>query len=130
MCVQKCEKESVMKKFRDAVIDYGKEEYGVKEDYPFAKYPSYFVLRHQDNDKWFALVMDVTADKIGLEGSDKIDILDIKCDPDEIGGLRQKKGFFPAYHMNKEHWLTVVLDGTVPLDEIKALIDQSFSLSK
>ncbi|MFC3613218.1 MmcQ/YjbR family DNA-binding protein [Lutimaribacter marinistellae] len=118
-----------MKRIRDAIIDYGKEEYGIEPDHPFEKYPSYFVLRHKDNDKWFALVMDVPADRIGLEGDERVDILDIKCDPDAIGALRKKAGFFPAYHMNKEHWLTVILDGTVPMDRIKPLIDQSFNLS-
>ncbi|QFT95475.1 hypothetical protein FIU86_21660 (plasmid) [Roseovarius sp. THAF9] len=119
-----------MKSVRNDVIAYGKEEYSVEPDRPFEKYPSFFVLRHKDNDKWFALVMDVPAHRIGLEGDRSIDILDIKADPDEIGALRKKVGFFPAYHMNKEHWLTVILDGTVELDEIKRLIDRSFTLSK
>ncbi|MCC9641046.1 MmcQ/YjbR family DNA-binding protein [Rhodopirellula sp. JC740] len=118
-----------MKSIRNAVIDYGMEKYGVAPDHPFEKYPSYFVLRHKDDEKWFALVMDVPKNRIGLEGEENVDILDVKCAPQEIGTLRKSAGFFPAYHMNKEHWLTVILDGTVPLGEIKRLIDQSFMLS-
>ncbi len=119
-----------MESLRKAVINYGKNEYGVDPDSPFEKYPSYFVLRHKGNDKWFALVMDVPAHRIGLDGDGIVDILDIKCDPDDIGALRKRAGYFPAYHMNKEHWLTVTLDGTVPMQEIKQLIDRSFTLSK
>lgn len=118
-----------MKSKRDDVIKYGKNKYGASPDYPWAKYPNYAVLRHNDSDKWFALVMDVPKNKIGLDGDEVVDILDIKCDPDEIGGLRQQGGFLPAYHMNKEHWVSVLLDGTVPDDEIRRLIDKSYEFT-
>lgn len=118
-----------MRKIRDAVIDYGMERYDVAPDHPFEKYPSYFVLRHKDNEKWFALLMDVPKSRIGLKGEEIVDILDVKCYPDEIDSLRKRAGYFSAYHMNKEHWLTVILDGTVSLDEIERLIDQSFKLT-
>ena len=114
---------------RNDVLKYGKDTYDATPDHPWQKFPNYAVLRHSDTDKWFALVMDIPKGKIGLEGEDIIDVLDVKCDPDEIGTLRKKDGYFSAYHMNKEHWITVLLDGTVPMQEIKRLIDASHRLT-
>ena len=115
---------------KDRVIAYGKDRYGATPDHTFAQHPDYAVLRHKDSDKWFALLMTVPRDKLGLNGDGEIEILDVKCDPDEIGSLRQKPGYLPAYHMNKEHWLTVLLDGTVPIDDVRERIDASHALTE
>ena len=56
-------------------------------------------------------------------------VVNIKCDPIMVGSLRLEPGFFPAYHMNKEKWLTIALDGTVPAQRIQMLIDISFGLT-
>lgn len=55
-----------------------------------------------------------------------IDILDLKVDPELGGILRGKEGYFPAYHMNKEHWISVDLRKIEKLDELASLIDGSF----
>lgn len=73
--------------------------------------------------------MDVPKSKIGLEGNEKIDILDVKCDPILIGSLLNEKGFFPAYHMSKSSWITIALDGSVDDEKIFWLIDSSYSLT-
>lgn len=90
------------------------------------KYPNYEVFRHSNNQKWFALIMDVPKDKLGLQGSDLLDVVNFKCDTLLIGSLRCEPGFFPAYHMNKESWITVALDGSVPDDKIKMLLNASY----
>ena len=59
-----------------------------------------------------------------------VDLLNVKCDPILIGSLRQQKGYFPAYHMNKDSWISILLDGSVPSDEIKNLIEISYNLTK
>lgn len=89
-------------------------------------YPSYAVLRHQDNRKWYGIVMDVPANKLGLSGTEVLDILDIKCEPLMIDLLRQSPGFLPGYHMNKSNWVSILLDGTVADDTICDLLDVSF----
>ena len=114
---------------REDVIKYGKEKYKAEPDYPWEDYPNYTVLRNENSGKWFALIMDVPREKIGLQGDEKVDILDVKCDPHEVGDLRRKEGFLPAYHMNKEHWVSVLLDGTVSLQDIHHLIDRSHDLT-
>ena len=57
---------------------------------------------------------------------DILSVVNFKCDPILIGSLLDKEGYFPAYHMNKTSWITVALDGSVPDDEVKLLLDMSF----
>ena len=111
---------------RDELETLISETYNAEADYPWLKYPNYEVFRHSNNQKWFALIMDVPKDKLGLHGSEPLDVVNFKCDPILIGSLRSEAGIFPAYHMNKEQWITVALDGSVSDDKIKMLLDMSF----
>jgi len=115
---------------RDRVLKYGEDKYHAQPTHPWNNFPNYTVLRNAESDKWFALIMDVPRAKIGLGGDDIVDILDIKCDPNEVGDLRKKEGYLRAYHMNKEHWVTILLDGTVPLQDITHLMDKSYELTR
>ena len=102
------------------------EMYNADADYPWLKYPNYEVFRHCNNQKWFALIMDVPRNKLGLQGDNPLDVVNFKCDPLLIGSLREEQGFFPAYHMSKNSWITVALDGSVSDDKIKMLLDMSY----
>ena len=115
---------------RSEIFGYALKKYGAKPDYPFKAYRNYAVLRHSDDEKWFGLVMNVPREKLGLEGEGEVDILDIKCHPAKVDDLKAKPGFRPAYHMNKEHWLTVILDGSVSKEEVFALLDESYDLTR
>ena len=75
------------------------ENYSVEADYPWLKHPNFEVFRHSNNQKWFALIMDVPKDKLGLRGTEPLDVVNFKCDPILIGSLRGEPGIFPAYHM-------------------------------
>ena len=111
---------------RDELEQFINENYNAESDYPWLKYPNYEVFRHSNNRKWFALIMDIPKNKLGLPGTDIIDVVNFKCDPLLIGSLLKKSGFFPAYHMNKESWITVALDKSVNDDTIKMLLDMSY----
>lgn len=112
---------------RETVFTYIKNKYKASPDYPWAKYDSNAVFRHSDNNKWFALVMSVEKDKLGLSGSGYVDVINLKIDDMMFRDiLVQKEGILPAYHMNKQHWITVLLDGTVEETEVYDLIDASF----
>lgn len=111
------------------VFDYAANTYGTEPDYPFPTAPTYAVLRHLSSRKWFALFGDVRRDRLGLTGEGKIDILNVKCDPILSGSLLMQEGYYPAYHMNHDSWITILLDGTVPLDEILHLLDLSYVLT-
>ena len=115
---------------REEIFEYVKDKFSTVPEYLWQKFPRYAVLRHNDNTKWYAAVMNVSKHKLGIGGNEEIDILDIKCDPLMIGSLLEKKGFLPAYHMNKEHWITIILDGGVSKEEIFNLLDLSFDLTK
>ena len=76
------------------------------------------------------IIMTITKDKLGFNDTTEVDILNLKCYPNLIGSLRLNKGILKAYHMNKEHWLTILLDGSVNETKIKELIDISYELTK
>lgn len=112
---------------RQEVFDYARQRYGTEPDYPWMDTNA--VLRHADNKKWYAVILEVRREKLGLDGDGMLDVLNVKCDPILIGSLRLKPGFHPAYHMNKDKWLTIRLDGSVSPAEIQDLIDLSFRLT-
>jgi predicted DNA-binding protein (MmcQ/YjbR family) len=112
---------------RTDVIEHVKQTYGVEADHPFERYPNYVAFRHPDDGKWFGLLMNVSPDKVELEGDEDIDILDVKCSPEDVKRLKGEEGFAPAYHMNKQHWITVVLNSPVNKQRIYDLIDGSFN---
>ena len=105
------------------------DNYNCNTDYPWIKYPNFEVFRHTNNKKWFALIMDIPKDKLGLESNEIISVVNFKCDPILIGSLLREKGFFPAYHMSKNSWITVALDNSVDNDKIKMLLDLSYQLT-
>lgn len=113
---------------RKELFEWVKETYGTEPDYPWNDWNC--VLRHKHNNKWFALIMEIDEKKLGIDSERVIDVLNVKCDPLLIGSLRMKEGFYPAYHMNKDKWVSVIMDGTVPADEIKELIKLSYNLTE
>lgn len=75
-------------------------------------------------------MVEVNSKKLGLQEDKTVDVLNILCDPMMIASLRMKEGFFPAYHMNKENWISILLDGAVSADEIKPLLELSYQLTR
>ena len=102
------------------------DTYGVEPDYPFPGDDTSAVFRHAGNRKWFALMMNIPAQKLGLPSDTRIDIVNMKCYPLMIGSFRGLPGLFPAYHMNRENWLTAALDGTAEDEILKMLLDISY----
>lgn len=105
------------------------DKYSVEPEYPWAKMPTFAVFRHSNNKKWFAVIMTITKDKLGLDSTENIDIVNLKCDPLFRGSCLNETGIFPAYHMSKTHWISVALDGSVEEAKIKWLLDLSFDLT-
>ena len=115
--------------FTAQVVACIRDTYGTEPEFLWAKTPNNAAFRHWRNKKWFAaLLLDVPRKTLGLPGAGQVDILDVKCDPRMIGSLLDGKGYLPGYHMNKEHWITLVLDGSVPLEQVCALIGLSYEL--
>ncbi len=115
---------------REEIKSHIFESYGVKEDYPWENDTTDAVFRHPENKKWFALLMNISASKLGIKSDKNIDILNVKCDNILIGSLIRESGFFPAYHMNKSCWITAALDGSADDEKIKWILDMSFDATK
>ncbi|PIT15537.1 MmcQ family protein [Snodgrassella alvi] len=101
----------------------------VQTDHPFKKFPDYKVLRHKSNGKWFGLIMVVEKNKLGINSNKMVEIINVKSDPELISTIKNSSGLFPAYHMNKKNWLTIMLDGSVPFEQITSLLDYSYNLT-
>lgn len=120
-------KDEVFSAWRENIFDYIKKKYQVSPEYPWQKYDSNAVFRHRDNKKWFALVMCVQRCKLGLSGEEPVDVINLKVDDMFFRDMIiQEDGIMPAYHMNKQHWISVLLDGTVAEDRVFDLIHMSF----
>ena len=126
-CSQICPRGRSMN--RKQLIDYIGREYGVAPDYPFSKDFDSQVFRHQKNRKWFGLIMTITEDKLGLPGTEVVEIVNLKCDPEMIGSICDHQKIFPAYHMNKWHWISVVLKGRAKDEQLQDLVDMSYDLT-
>lgn len=114
---------------RQTVFDYVREKYQSVPEYLWKNGPKDAVFRHVDNGKWYAVVMNVAKKRLGMNGTENIDLMNVKIPPEMAGVLRSKKGIFPAYHMNKEHWISVLLDGSIDEEQICYLLDLSFELT-
>lgn len=91
----------------------------VYEDYPFHD-PNWCVMRHRDSRKVFAWIFN----------KDGHVWINVKCDPQWRDFWRKTfSSVIPAYHLNKEHWNSIILDGTVPEKEIRRMILESYDLT-
>ena len=111
---------------KEGIITYAREQYGTEPEYLWNSAPDAFVLRQRGNRKWFAVVMDVRHDRLGLPGEEIVYLMDVKCGPLLSGSYIGKSGIVPAYHMNKTHWLGVLLDGSAADETAAELLDLSY----
>ena len=109
---------------------YIAETYNTDPDYPFEDSPEAAVFRHANNRKWFAIIMRVRRDRLGLSGEGEVDIVNLKCDQLMLGSMLREQGFFPAYHMSKSHWISAALDGSAEGEKIRILLDLSFEMTE
>ncbi len=103
------------------------DEYGVSPDYPWTneKDRDTAVFRHKKNKKWFALVMDIPKTKLGVDSEEISTVVNMKYPEDLLIAFGRPRGVYPAYHMNKVHWVSVLLD-TVDREIIKLILDESY----
>ena len=109
---------------------YIKDAFGISPDHPFARYPEISVFRHMGNRKWFAAQMTIPKTTLGIKEDGMIDIVNVKCDPEILRSFHGQPGIYPAYHMNRNHWLTAVLDGSVDDNTMEFLLGISYDLTK
>ena len=112
---------------RDALERLIIENYNSEPEHPWLKYPEDTVFRRSDNRKWFVVILDVRRDKLGLSGDGMLTVAYFKCETLLIDAHVTEPGLFRGYHMNKNNWISAALDGTVPDERIKMLLDMSYN---
>ncbi|WP_434310210.1 MmcQ/YjbR family DNA-binding protein [Hominifimenecus sp. rT4P-3] len=104
-----------------------KKKYKTTPEYLWSRFPDYAIFRHGDNNKWYGLIMNIPRSKLGLPEDERTDILNVKLDdPFFVDMLIQKEGYFKGYHIRRGNWISILLDGTVPFEEICEMLDKSF----
>ncbi|MFZ8073712.1 MmcQ/YjbR family DNA-binding protein [Fusobacterium watanabei] len=112
------------------IVAYVKNKYGDELEFLWEKSPKNAVVRRKSSNKWYAVILTIPKRKIGLESDEVIEVINLHNIQKEIEKLIDYKRYFPAYHMNKKHWCTICLDGTIELKEIYKKIDISYELAK
>ena len=110
-------------------LEYCLNTYGTSPDYPFDDDLETAVLRHADNRKWYALVMKVPRRKFGFESDAVVDVVNLKLPTEMFGSFGETDGVYPAYHMNKLHWISVLLPDA-PDELVQFLVNVSFEATK
>ena len=111
------------------IIDYIRSKYGDEVEYLWEKFPDNAVARRKDNSKWYLAILTVKKDRLGFDSQEKVEIIDLRANSDEIPELIKSNNIYPGYHMNKKHWISIILDGSVNIDEIYTYIDKSYFLA-
>ena len=110
-------------------LSYCINTYGTSPDYPFDEDFETAVLRHADNRKWYAIVMRVSRRKFGFDSDEVIDVVNLKLPTEMFGSFGAADGVYPAYHMNKLHWISVLLPDA-PNDVVQFLTNVSFEATR
>ena len=110
-------------------LEYCSGAYATLPDYPFEEDFETAVLRHADNRKWYALVMRVSRRRFGLDSDEVVEVVNLKQPVEMYGSFGAADGVYPAYHMNKLHWISVLLPDA-PDDVVKFLVNVSFEATK
>ncbi len=109
------------------IVKLIREKYEDKPEFEWEKFPTDAIFRNKDSRKWYGLIMKIDKSKLVETATGEIEVINMKLDPGEIEDLLKQDGFYPAYHMNKKSWITIILDDTVSDEKIMSLIEESYS---
>ena len=112
------------------IITYVREKYGDELEYLWEKFPDNAIWRRKDNKKWYGALLTVSRRKLGIKSDEMVEIIDLRSEPENLQNLIDNEQYYPGWHMNKKHWYTIILDGSVPLEQICRKIDESHFLAK
>ncbi len=112
------------------LIAHADKVYGDKPDFLMKRAPDSGFLRRKDNLKWYVAILKIPKSKLGFKSDQTVEIANLHAAPEHVARLLLRPNFYPAWHMNKKHWYTVILDGSVENEELFALVEESYLLSK
>jgi predicted DNA-binding protein (MmcQ/YjbR family) len=106
--------------------EYVAGQYGADPAHMFRQDPTIAIFKRPDNKKWFAATKEIECRTLGIERDGRVGIVNVKLDSLIVASLRTREGFCPAYHMNRDNWITILLDGSVDDEEVYTFLDMSF----
>lgn len=126
---QCCEPEVFKSGQAKDLIVYVRDTYGDELEYLWRTFPDNAVWRRKDTGKWYGAALTVSRRKLGLKSDELAEIIDLRCPPEELKELVDGKIYFSGWHMNKKNWYTIILDGSVGMEELCHRVDRSYLLA-
>lgn len=114
---------------KEDILKYVSEQYDTNPEYLFLKHPDIAVLRNTRTNKWYGVIMNVEKRKLGINEDGYMNVINLKGNPEFNSIIRSQKHIIAAYHMNKKHWVTVLIDHDFPQSELYEMIDWSYELT-
>lgn len=114
----------------EKLIGYIREKYGDELEFLWKKFPDNAIWRRKDSGKWYGVLLTISRRKLGFDSDEIVEIIDLRSKPEQLEKLIDGERYFLGWHMNKRHWYTIILDGSVPFVELCRLIDESYLLAK
>ena len=111
------------------IIGYASEKYDDSPEFLWETTPENAVLRRKDTKKWYAALLTVSKRKLLIDSDEKAEIINFRVPPERLAELLDKNGFYPAWHMNKKRWCSVILDGSVETELLLKFIDESYLMA-
>lgn len=130
VCTECFENNYFKSKYTLKVMDYIETKYGDKPEYLWEKFPNNAVYRKKDTRKWYAAILTVKKDRFGFDSEVEVEVIDLHAKIEDVPNLIKEPNIYPGYHMNKKHWITLILDGSCDLELIFNLINKSYLLAK
>ncbi len=128
--IKEYNEEDIFKEKQSKMIsDYIFEKYNDKLEFLFKNLPECAIARNKKNNKWYLTISRNKKSVLGVNSDEIIEIINLKIETDRIESIVDNERYFKGYHMNKKHWITIILDGSVPIEEIYKLIDNSYRLT-
>ncbi len=127
---EKCFDSDVFKyEMTKRLINYAAEKYGDEVEYLWEKTPDNGVLRRKDTQKWYAAILTVKKNKFGFKSDEYVEVVNLRVPPEDMEIILGNKNIYPAYHMNKKHWISIILDNSVTFKDICRFTDNSYILA-
>ena len=116
---------SSREKVRDKVISLFREKYGIEGEMPFSDDDTSIVFRSLKNKKWIGIMMNIPSSRLNIPGEENVDVINLKHSQSKIPSLIDNRFIFPAWHMNKKTWITVLLSPDLDWDFFSSLLEES-----
>lgn len=112
------------------IISHVREKYGDELEFLWKTDPDCAILRRKDTGKWYGVIMKVSRSKFGIPSDDTIEIMNLHAKAEDVINLVDNKSIFPAFHMNKKYWISLILEEFKSIDDIVKLIEDSYTLAR